>query len=562
MSDMKQMANNRYILLLIALCLVSYARTFDVPFILDDFAYIENNPLIRSLSNFFNKRRTFETFASHPGMLEDTLNSFIARPMSYLTFSFNYYIHGVKITGYHLVNILIHTLNSILVYLLVRTSIYLLCNKYDQSTPSATSLDAQKTAFLTASLFAVHPLMTNSVTYIIQRMTSLVALFYLASILLYAYYYCCRNTPRKKVFYCLSVISCGTAMLTKESAFTLPAMLTLYDLFFCQRTRIKRIISMLPFFLTMVIIPLNVLGLQNSETSQSQNKLISSLNSINFMKVTSWEYLLTQFRAVAFYIKLLLMPFGLSLQHDFRVSHSLTDADVLLSLLLHAAFIGYGIYLIRTIKRGSKSHIVNTLSAFGIFWFYIALLVESSVIPLNEMAVEYRTYLPSIGLFLFGVCIITKLFNKLNVTATEYVVWIPVICLLMYLTMSRNEVWRKPDEFWKQTISLYPKLARPYANLADYYINRGAFMEAARVYETSIQEIPNEAELHYELGNVFILAKDYESAIYELTQAMFIKPEYIKTYESMARAYVFTGRYEQAQEILNTAEQFRQKKQP
>jgi len=401
--------------------------------------------------------------------------------------------------------------------------------------------------------------MTNAVTYLIQRMTSLVALFYLASLLLYAYYNVGNRESKKLVTFCFSFICCCTAMLTKESAFTLPLMLVVYDALFCQGLFKQRLKRLVPYFLTMVIIPYNVIGLQNVDAAKAGGIVSSSLNVVNFTHVSSWEYVLTQFRAVAFYLKLLLVPLGLSLEHDFRVSHNLADIDVLLSLALHSVLICYGVYLLRLSRVNDKSGLVNVLAGFGVAWFYIALLVESSIIPLDSMAVEYRTYLPSFGFFLFVVCMSIKIISRVSLNSTAlrivYACWIPLLCMLMYLTVARNEVWKKPDRFWKQTIYLYPKLARPYANLADYYIDKGLFSDAIQVYQHSISEIPGEPVLHYELGKVYILSNEYELAIAELLQAIILKPDMKKAYESLAQAYFCVGRHEQAYEVFNSANQ-------
>lgn len=400
------------IIILIALCFVSYCRTFDVPFIFDDFNCVEKNPFIRDFGNYFNKVTALETYAANPGVLEDTLNNFITRPMVYLTFSLDYYLHGLTVAGYHFVNILIHTLNVIFVYLLVQVTVRLLYERDVQPPPVNTPPESLKIAFLTASLFAVHPLMTNAVTYITQRMTSLVTLFYLASILLYAYCTVCHNKSHKITFYVFSVFSCCAAMFTKETAFTIPSMLALYDMVFCQGFLRQRIIRLTPFLLTMAFIPYNVIGLDNSATPQVGGAFLSSLNLVNFSHISPWEYLLTQFRAVVFYLKLLLMPLGLSLEHDFRISRSFTESGVIFSLLLHLSILGYGSYLLWASRSDRKSNFIEKLAGFGIFWFYITLLPTSSVIPLNEMAVEYRTYLPSFGIFLFTVCQIHRLFEN------------------------------------------------------------------------------------------------------------------------------------------------------
>ena len=555
--NMKNLTDNQLIAGLAALCLVTYCRIFDVPFVFDDYAYIKDNPFIRDFENFFHRQSALKTFAANPHVITDTLNSFLTRPLSYLTFSINYHVHGVTVAGYHLVNILIHTLNVITVYLLIRVTARLFLENNPCPADEAIIQDTRKTAFITAALFAVHPLMTNSVTYIIHRMTSLVALFYLTSILLYACHRGCRLKSIKTALYCLSLAFCCAAMLTKESAFTLPLMIFLYELFILSGHLKQRLIRLIPFFAAMTIVPYNVIMLQYSEKSQAGGLLASSLNVVNFSHVSSWEYLLTQFRAVAYYLKLLLLPLRLSLEHDFRVSHSLADVDVLLSLALHLSLIGYGCYLMRTSKNRGKHALVDGLAGFGIIWFYIALMVESSIIPMDVMAVEYRTYLPSFGFFLFMVCLVNKIFDKFFVKGTglnpDYLLWIPVICLMMCLTVMKNEVWRKPDELWKQTILLYPKLDKPYSNLAEYYVRKGELTDAINVYKLSFKEIQYKPGLHYELGNIYILSKEYELAIAEMVQAIIMKPDMKEAYDGLIKACIFTGRYEQANEAFNTA---------
>jgi tetratricopeptide (TPR) repeat protein len=127
----------------------------------------------------------------------------------------------------------------------------------------------------------------------------------------------------------------------------------------------------------------------------------------------------------------------------------------------------------------------------------------------------------------------------------------------MSLTIKRNEVWRKPDELWKQTIYLYPTLARAYANLADHYIRTGALQNAIEVYRLSIKEMPEQPVLHYELGNVYLLSKQYELAITELQWAIIMKPDMGKAYTSLSKAYVFTGRFEQAVETSKIADRLK-----
>lgn len=543
------------IVIIVTLCLVAYGRTFDVPFTFDDIPYLEKNPFIRDFSNYFNRAAIEKTFASSPGVLEDARNSFITRPLSYLTFSANYALHGTALTGYHIVNLLIHTINAILVFQLVQASILLLAMKQESAPEVKSPPVALHLAVLTAALFAVHPLMTSAVTYIIQRMTSLVALFYLGSVLMYAYHASALSKSGKYAGYGLSFLFCGAAMLTKESAFTLPLALLLYDLVFCRGVLRQRVVRLLPLLLTMAIIPSNVIGLENSATAKTGGLVATSLNSINFHHVAPWDYLLTQCRAVAFYLKLVLIPVGLSLEHDFPVSHSLTEIKVIASLMLHLLLLGYGMYLLVRVQRQEQPVAVEKLAGFGVVWFYLTLAVESSVIPMNEMAVEYRLYLPSVGIFLCCVCLVHKLFGRLRDTdgswRREYFLWAPVVGLLLLLTMARNEVWRKPATFWAQTISQYPKVARPYANLADYHIKQGQFAQAAQTYQYALEEMPGAAVLYYELGAVYILSKEYEAAAAALRKAITLQPDMKSAYERLAQAYLYLGEHERAFEVIN-----------
>lgn len=556
--SIKYLKDNIHIAILFALCLVTYCRVFNVPFIFDDFEIIKYNPFIRDFGNYFNREVVSNTFEKNPQVLKDTLNNFLTRPLSYLTFSINYHFHGVAVAGYHLVNIIIHALNVITVYVLVRVTARSLIMNNPVSADDLPFQDIRMISFITAALFAVHPLMTNSVTYITQRMTSLVALFYLAGILFYAHSTVCHHQFKKNVLYGLSFLFCCCAMLTKENAFTLPLMLVLYDILFLKRAITPRIRRLAPFVLTMVIIPYNVIMLPKVGTSISGNAILSSLNIVNFEQISTWEYLLTQFRGVVFYIKLLMIPTQLSLDHKFSVSHSIGDPEVLFSLALHLSLFVYGSYLVWSSQKRSKHMVVDGLAGFGIIWFYVALIVESSVIPLDVMVAEYRTYLPSFGFFLFMVCLINKTVIKLetniNASKLNYLFWIPIVCLLMSLTIMRNEVWRKPEELWKQIIFIYPKHARAYANLADHYIRTGTLTEAIETYKLSIKEMPDEPILYYELGNVYLLSKQYGLAITELQRAIIMNPGMGKAYTSLTKAYVFTGRYDQASETSRIAD--------
>lgn len=545
------MTRSKYhILILVTLCLCAYARVLDVPFYFDDFGYVANNPLLRDLGNYFLK-----TPPSH-NILEDIYNNFRLRPLSYLTFSLNYLVHGASPAGYHLVNIFIHTVNTVLVYLLV-TSLFTL-GRTNPEVPDKHDVTerARIVAFFTAALFAAHPVMTNAVTYVTQRMTSLVVLFYLATVVMYARHIQPYTSKKVRVWlYLLALTSCCSAMLTKESAFTIPVALLLLDVTFHRDTVRQRLLRLAPFVATMGIIPYVILGLKHSTVDPNGSRIESAINLVNFTDISSSDYFFTQMRVIVFYFRLLFLPTGLSLEHDFPTSATFMDPGVPSSFLLHLLLVCCGIYLLlRYRKNSSHTDLMKRAAGFGIVWFYLTLSVSSSFIPITEPAVEYRLYLPAVGFMLCIVCSLFLLCERfLPRIAPSAGFWILATLLVFStgMTIARNEVWRDPETFWRQTILQYPLLARPHVLLADYFIAQKRVDDAIKVYQEVIGRIPNMPVLHYELGNVYILARRYQEAVRELSHAIMIAPDKREAYESLARAKFYLGEFDAAQLILN-----------
>jgi hypothetical protein len=160
-----------HILLIVTLSLIAYSNTFSVPFHFDDKSVIVENPAIKDLQ-YFSSPSKVKAFTEHFGY-----HTFRSRYIGYLTFALNYSIHGLDTTGYHIVNLVIHVCTSLLVYLLVhltfKTSFLLTSKLRDYS---------QQIALFAALLFACHPVQTEAVTYIWQRVASLATMFYLLSL--------------------------------------------------------------------------------------------------------------------------------------------------------------------------------------------------------------------------------------------------------------------------------------------------------------------------------------------------------------------------------------------
>ncbi|MDP2167408.1 MAG: hypothetical protein Q8J64_03645, partial [Thermodesulfovibrionales bacterium] len=380
-----------HLALIALLGLLAYSNTFDVPFQWDDkYTFIEGNPIIKDLGYFLEPSKA-------EGLeLYDTLKT---RYVGYLTFALNYKLHGLDVRGYHIVNIAIHIINSLLVYFLVvltfRTPF--LSNPLFLNNPPSPPFakgglsEGNLIALFSALLFVSHPVQTEAVTYIFQRLASLCAFFYMLSLLLYIK---SRLTEKKTkyAFYAMSLFSAVLAAKTKENAFTLPLVIALYEFFFFKGSINRRMLGLVPLLLTMLIIPLSLTGID-----KPAGEIISGIGPITegYQDILRWDYLFTQFRVIPTYIRLLFLPINQNIDYDYPVYNSFFDLEVLLSFFFLLSIFGSALYLFYRSKFKPDLRLIS----FGIFWFFITLSVESSIIPIPMVINEYRLYLPSFGAF-------------------------------------------------------------------------------------------------------------------------------------------------------------------
>src|SRR3989338_5829211 len=322
-----------------------YSNTFSSPFHFDDTPNIVENYKLRDLSIFWPPSDT--------------------RYIGSLSFALNYYFSGLNVFGYHLVNIIIHIINSILVWWLVILTFRTPVMERINTNPQLRYFIA-----ITASLlFVSHPIQTQAVTYIVQRFASLATLFYLLSLTLYIKAKLQTIQVEAKdenkffststlTFYLLSLISAILAMKTKEIAFTLPFVVLLYEFMFFtphpsrafgtegggiaigmkQSLFVKRILYLIPLLLTLFIIPLSLIG-----TDKPVGDMIGELReaSQETEEISRSVYLLTQFKVIVTYIRLLFLPINQNLDYDYPLSHSLFEPQTFASFLFLSAIFAF-----------------------------------------------------------------------------------------------------------------------------------------------------------------------------------------------------------------------------
>ena len=368
-----------------AMVLIAYANTFTASFHFDDNPSIIENSGIRHMN--------WDSVMAVLGGI---------RPVVYLSIMINYQVGGLDVRWWHIFNVGVHIINSIFVYLLILWTLTLpaLGKTYTEK--------AKRMALFAALLFAVHPIQTESVTYIISRTELLATCFYLATFLLFI-----REAATGKFRYAVGMlVTAILSMGSKEWAVTLPALLLLYDYIFLAEGKIKPILSRWYVYL-LTALPWYV-ALRNLDLFAHGGPGGVGFNLVSATGITAWTYFLTSLNVVWTYIRLLFLPINQNLDYDYKVAKTLFEFPTLLSLIGHLAVIGGAFWAY--FKKGWK------LIPFGVAWFYIGLSPTQSIVPVVDVIFEHRAYMPSIGFFLFFIVAYEMVFDWIEARRAGQVV--------------------------------------------------------------------------------------------------------------------------------------------
>jgi tetratricopeptide (TPR) repeat protein len=570
-----------HLLLIAVLGFLVYSNTFHSPFQWDEADFIVGNPIVKDLAYFSNPSLA-EGFPVYDGLA--------ARYVGYLTFALNHKVNGLNVFGYHVANLAIHLINALLVYFFIfftfKTPYFgkgQNAKSIEQSLESNKGLAAlpyaQFVALAVALLFVAHPIQTEAVTYVFQRFASLVSMFYLLSLVLYvkgrltseqASKPASWKTGKPASYYFLALLSAVLAMKTKENAFTLPVIMTLYEFLFFTGPLKSRILRLAPFLLTMLIIPMTMIRLDSSAVEVMSQ--IKDPVGLGYEKLSRGDYLITQFPIIATYLRLLFFPANQNIDYDYPVYHSFFAPPVFLSLLLLLSLFGTAVYLLYRSRQegkpasGQADNPVNResvtlhallatspysrLVAFGILWFFITLSVESSIIPIPMVINEYRTYLPSAGFFLAVVAGFVLFLAQISRFTTQgsrfakvaFALFAVIILGLASATYARNALWKDKINLWQDVVGKSPNSPRGYNNLGIAYKDKGMQDEAIRMYERAIALRPSFRAAHVNLGVSYAMSGQTDRAIEELKLAITMDPKNYFAYTNLGRAYSQAGR--------------------
>ncbi len=528
-------------LLIIGISVAIYANSINVPFVFDD-----------SQNVAFNEHIQLQDL-SWDGIYAAAFRSpSPSRPVANLSFALNYYFSDDGfLRGIHVVNILIHVANGLLVYFLCLTWLSFASGKSEQDTELATLVARHRAvALVSALLFVVHPVQTQSVTYVVQRMTSLSVMFYLIALMLYFAGRVRWGRPKCYLWWTASLVAWGLALGCKQIAITFPLVVILSEWLLVSKSKIAPRVDYRRWFWFFVPVIVGVtIAFVLFCFLLGWNPIEELTSHFSKREFTTVERLWTQARVVVFYLSLLFFPYPsrLNLLHDiFPPINELVVLGTLASVLILVVILGWGAYFSRR----------QPLLAFCIFWFFIQLLIESTVIPL-EMVFEHRLYLPAVGVFLFmaaigdliGGCWRSRYFGAVTI----------VLLLLACGTVTRNAVWRDVIGLWTDVISKSPNEPRSWNNRGKAYMALGAFEEARRDYETAMERSEKFVEALNNLGNLFVELEKKQTAIDYLTQVVNMRPKTSVFRYNRAVAYEHFEEYDLAIRDYDTAVELNEK---
>jgi tetratricopeptide (TPR) repeat protein len=507
-------AGRKWYLLLTVVLLVTcacYANSLDNAFVFDDDLVITENPGIRGIENI-------------PRLLGLTTGHVSYRPIRMVSYALDYTLNtmlwqhvgnyegpdkGLYPLGFHIGNIAYHLLTSLLVFLVVLRL-----------------AGTHRAALLAAAIFALHPVHTDSVTYLSGRRDILFTLFYLAG------FYCFLRYRQSKHLLALAAAfaSYALSMGSKEMGVTLPALFLCYDVVHNMPAAEKgrgglgrRLFYSLKKSVNRSAYLYALLFAGGLAFSYYKVFIASPSYQKSYYGDSALITFLTAAKILARYIQVLLYPVNLIADYSFNafpLAESLFEPSTAFSLLLIAGIV----YALFRLLAG------HTLPAFGGIWFFLTLLPVLHIFPHHELLAEHYLYLPSVGFCLAGAVLCDTFMQdgryRPSITAGVCV----ILALFSLRIADRNRDWENSRALYERTVSMAPDCARANANLCEVYADEGRLDEALSACRKALTIKPDQIEANNNLGTVYARKGMVEEAIASYRQALVLRPRYAKAY--------------------------------
>lgn len=495
---------------------VAYYNSFRGVFLYDDADSIVENPNIRVL------------WPLSKAMSLPLLNSgatVSGRPILSLSFAITYKLFGSSAWGYHLINLIIHICCSLLLFGIVRRTLIgtRLEKRYkDRALPLA---------FAVSIIWLVHPIQTESVTYIVQRAESLMGLLFLLTL------YCSIRSfegTKVRVWQSIAVIACALGMGTKEVMVVAPVIVLTYDYIFIEQS-LKNVLSRRKGFYTAM-----------AATWMISILLVFSMSDMigsDIKKANPLDYLSLQPIAILSYIRLAFWPDPLIMDYG-QISKGM--AVNIFALAVVVAMLGLTGWLLYRKKY---------LSFVGA-WFFLILAPSSSFMPTLQLMQEHRMYLSLAAIIMLIVLGVDYLLHRFGRNFSKIVAPILLVssaAIFISLTISRNSEYHDDLSFWQRNIERRPQSSTAKYNLGVKYTKKNQLDQAIEWFLKTIELNENYNSAHYNLGCVLMKQGQYQQAEYYYRNCLQIEKKQPDVLTNLGIALMEQGKFDQAAEKFEKA---------
>jgi tetratricopeptide (TPR) repeat protein len=496
---------------------VSYSNGFGIGFYFDDIYGIAKNPAIRSLQNI-------PYFFCDPHAIWTEPTQVDLRPFLLITYALNYSISGVQPWSYHALNLLLHFIASVLVFIIVRDHIWRFefPHRGEPVEPSPTSERgaggaACIPAAAAALFFALAPLNSQPVNYIWARSALLCVTLYLGAFLAFL-------RDRRA----LGSVLFALALLTKAIAITLPVLFLIHDLIYRDRQKFPTIKSYFGRWRRLVV-PLVLL---DAVYIGYRQKILPdwTAEARQSAGITPWVWFMSQWSALLYYVRLFLWPDGLSADHDFPAATSFFEFRSWGSLVVLLAWAGLALSAMRKYPQVT----------FATAWFFITLAPESSFAPLAEVINDHRPYIASsLGLSVLLAWIIDRAaaFLAQRQRQVAFIAASLILCVAA-VPFNRYRTWQWSDSLriWEDTTRKSPNNGRAWMNAGLVYMGRDDLVSARRYFERARDLAPQYAMIHINLSVLETREGHPEKALAEAQEAVRFRPDLSLTHFYLGQA--------------------------
>ena len=515
--------------------LLVYSNTFDASWHLDDYHVIPQNPGIHISELDLQSLGKAATADPYTGER-------LYRPVAMLSFALNWYLHQDALPGYHLVNIAVHILATFMLFCVIRE---LFRTPRLKHTPQE---DVRFIAWMAVLLWSLNPVQVQAVTYIVQRMTSLAALFYVMGIWSFLRGRRTSDPVKRGLIWAGCAAMYLLAVGSKENAITLPLALVLVELLFFPHSGLK---LLRPKWIAGVLLAVLVLaGLSTVLIYSSRGSVLEFLTDLYARRpFTFAERILTEPRIIWYYLSLLFYPIPprLSIEYDIALSVSLWQPWTTLP-----AIIGLAGLMIAGVALARPKPLVS----LAVLYFLVNHIPESTVLPL-ELAFEHRNYLPSMFLFIPVAAALKRLIDHYQSRSKRFAVSLAVFISLLVAafgsgTYIRNMAWATEKSLWEDARRKAPTSPRPLVNLAAKYYEPIGRVDLAVALNHEALRLSDGQPKQFKaiclknIGNYYYIRGAYEKALAHYDEALKQDPAFVEARLNRNRVLASSGRLDEA----------------